>query len=65
MSDLQFSSSYAITMMFPFAPFLVRFLLPQVDETDVGKHLVNVHTLLSMSPGPRNDLVLADCACLV
>ena len=33
----QFSSSYAITMMFPFAPFMVKFLLPYLDETDVGK----------------------------
>ena len=37
----QFSSSFAITMMFPFAPFLVKFLLPNVKETDVGKLVVN------------------------
>ena len=45
MMTIQFSSSFAITMMFPFAPFLVRFLLPQVKETDVGKHRTNVHEM--------------------
>ena len=35
-SFIQFSSSYSITMLFPFAPFLVKFLLPHVEETDVG-----------------------------
>ena len=42
---IQFSSSFAITMMFPFAPFLVSFLLPQIKETDVGKQLTNVHQM--------------------
>ena len=43
----QFSSSFAITMMFPFAPFLVKFLLPNVKETDVGKLVVNFISMLA------------------
>ena len=33
----QFSNAYASTMLFPFIPFMVQFLLPQVDKASIGK----------------------------
>ncbi|CAI7992238.1 Protein ZINC INDUCED FACILITATOR-LIKE 1 [Geodia barretti] len=33
-----FSSAYSITMLFPFLPFMVQFLLPQVEEENIGKY---------------------------
>ncbi len=33
---LQLTSSFSITMLFPFLPFLVEFLLPELDETAIG-----------------------------
>ena len=37
----QFSSAFSITMMFPFLPFMVEFLLPWLleNETQVGELL--------------------------
>ena len=36
-SPLQFSSAYSITMLFPFLPFMTRFLRPDVDEASISE----------------------------
>ena len=38
---LQFSSAFAVTMLFPYLPFMVEFLLPHLkdDQTSVGRSL--------------------------
>lgn len=33
-----FGSAFAITMLFPFLPFMIKFLIPQLDEESVGKY---------------------------
>eukprot|EP00731_Ephydatia_muelleri_P025353 Em0017g436a len=33
-----FSSAYSITMLFPFLPFMTRFLRPDVDEASISKY---------------------------
>lgn len=32
----QFASAYSVTLLFPFLPFMVEFLLPEVEEEDIG-----------------------------
>ena len=34
---LQFAQAFTITMLFPFLPFMVKFLVPEVSETTLGK----------------------------
>ena len=42
-------------MLFPFAPFLVKFLLPDVEETDVGEFDDD-------APDPCTAATTSDCA---
>ena len=48
----QFSSAYSITMLFPFLPFMVEFLLPQIDPASIGQYhnwLTLVITLFALT----------------
>ena len=40
---LQFASAYSITMLFPFLPFMIEFLLPRVKEEDIGQSHTHTH----------------------
>ena len=32
----KFSAAFSVTLVFPFLPFMVQFLLPEIEETDTG-----------------------------
>ena len=48
----QFNSAFSITMLFPFLPFMVEFLLPQIDPASIGQYhnwLTSVITLFTLT----------------
>ena len=55
---LQFASAFSITMLFPFLPFMVEFLLPQIDVSSVGKqNRALKHVFLKLSTGKYAGMI--------